>query len=1279
MKRKRISMTLLALALAVSNVNVPVLKAADTPLSVEIPALNPTPQVVKKLGDGFALTKNINLVGGNVADRFAVNELSAFLEANGFTVNAGKDENSTTIIIGEAADEIPEMDEMQAALDLQDASELKADGYVLAANDNDIMIEGTDETGTFYGVKTLKAIVQTKDGAKVTPEVAIIDEPDMKDRGIVEGFYGTPWTHEQRLDQIRFYGDNKLNLYIYAPKDDPYHREKWREPYPESEMERMQELINTAKENKVNFVFAISPGIDIRFDGAEGEEDIQALLGKAESMYAMGVRSFAIYFDDIADRSGDKQAGVLNQFNERFVKVKKDVTPLITVPTEYFASGMLHEGNKSPYTAAFADNLDADIEVMWTGKEVVSQGVSNEEAELVSKIYGDRKMDLWWNYPVTDYNTKKLALGPVYGLESGIDESVSMLAINPMEFAETSKISIATGADFGWNTDAYDAEASFRKAINSLYGENAEDFTYFADHTTRVDTGRPDSPKMQEMVDTYYDKVMSGADSSAERKAIIDEFAQMKAVSKRLLNNLPEAVLKETSKQLTVFAKDAEYGERAMQMMDCILDGNVQQWWVLKQQSLKDLQSMKDANATVSGVVRDFINKAHTNGNILYDNTIPKDEKEIISYTASASMEAQNYTAWWYNARPYEPDNFAIENNDKAYRSKDNAAAGSWIQIDLEKETAINSIYLLQGRTERDNAVKGTFSYSADGENWTAVDGTYADYETIISDLDINARYVRFQAVADEDFEWFVRSFKVNRDVKNETAVSDIEGYAGTVSRRVENQNESGTKFATVIEADYEAETSVKAGDTFVLTLRDFNYIQDVKADFSVKGVVEYTRDDVEWTEATAENLAETPIASKVRFRATEDGKVVNASLTVTLKERNMGTYTATYRFDETDFAAINNFDIADVAVDSSSVNPDQSLTLDLGETTRINNMKLVFNEAYGGDRPLDVTFTYSVDGENWEKLPFNLYSWYNEYTGLDFNARYVKFKVNQGRGGIWTRIGEFSVNGSLPEAVWETSVNGKQPTNRVTNMNDRDLSTSYIPDSDVKAGDSVIYHFNKDRDLKRLHVLQDSGSITNAKVYAYTVNKEEVYMGELNEAYTVLDMPEHVDVTSVRIEFVKAAAVDGEQGIEIYELTPEFYTLEEAKAKAEAEIARAERELKNLKGNAKKEVRKAIDELKALLADSTDRSEIYEGIGRLEDVLEQNLGSLPVDKTELESAVKAAERLSMGGYTQTSKKAFMAARDSAKKVLKDNNATEKEVAEALEELLAAQENLTKK
>lgn len=66
-------------------------------------------------------------------------------------------------------------------------------------------------------------------------------------------------------------------------------------------------------------------------------EDRDLLLAKFEKMYDLGVRSFAVFFDDISGEgtNPNKQAELLNYIDEKFVKVKPDVTPLVMCPTEY--------------------------------------------------------------------------------------------------------------------------------------------------------------------------------------------------------------------------------------------------------------------------------------------------------------------------------------------------------------------------------------------------------------------------------------------------------------------------------------------------------------------------------------------------------------------------------------------------------------------------------------------------------------------------------------------------------------------------------------------------------------------------------------------------------------------------------------------------------------------------------------------------------------------------------------------------------------------------------
>ena len=502
--------------------------------SAENPILVPAPQKITYQDNILSITNTVNIKGQDVADSDAIRELTEYLESNSITINEDYQEGSTTFIIGEEDDEVEGLDNTRDSLGLVDAATLNDEGYVLgidSSNSGTVLIEGKDGDGTFYGVQTLTQLAVNEEGTLKAKEVKIEDEPTMTTRGSIEGFYGTPWTHQNRLDQIEFYGESKLNTYIYAPKDDVYHRTKWREPYPETEMEKMNELIQTAKDNKVDFVFSLSPGNDIQFTGSNAETDYQALVNKCELMYEMGVRSFAIFFDDISNKQGTEQAAFLNRFNKEFILAKGDITPLITVPTEYDTNAMSDGTSLKTYTKNFSETLDSGIRVLWTGTAVVPEGIDVSNAQYVKEIYGDN-VGIWWNYPVTDYITDKLGLGPIYGLDKGLANELDFIVMNPMEHADLSKISLLTGADYSWNTSAYDYNKSFENSIINLYGDLAPYMYTFANHSSRLvagwaSTGRADAPEVRELMDRFIKMNARGEDVSAEVEALTAEFDNM--------------------------------------------------------------------------------------------------------------------------------------------------------------------------------------------------------------------------------------------------------------------------------------------------------------------------------------------------------------------------------------------------------------------------------------------------------------------------------------------------------------------------------------------------------------------------------------------------------------------------------------------------------------------------------------------------------------------------------------------------------------------------------
>ena len=343
------------------------------------------------------------------------------------------------------------------------------DAYYLSADRGGVTIAANTERGLYYGVQTLLGMMREGKLEACT----ISDWPDVKHRGVVEGFYGTPWSHEHRLRQLDFYGRHKMNVYIYGPKDDPYHRDHWRDPYPEAEAARIQQLVERAKARGVHFYWAIHPGIDIKWTDA----DRDALVAKLEKMYALGVRAFAVFFDDIwgEGTKADKQAALLNYVDDNFIAKKPDVAPLIMCPTEYNRSWASDKGG---YLRTLGTQMNKDVEIMWTGNTVV-HCIDKESMDWINQRI-DRKGYIWWNFPVSDYVRDRILLGPTYGNGLDIADDISGFVSNPMQHAEASKIALYGVADYTWNMRAYDYRKDWEAALAEILPDEKEALRTFA-------------------------------------------------------------------------------------------------------------------------------------------------------------------------------------------------------------------------------------------------------------------------------------------------------------------------------------------------------------------------------------------------------------------------------------------------------------------------------------------------------------------------------------------------------------------------------------------------------------------------------------------------------------------------------------------------------------------------------------------------------------------------------------------------------------------------------
>lgn len=621
--------------------------------------------------------------------------------------------------------------------------------YTLEINLDGVAIYGYDERGAYYGLQTLRQILESPEGAdEKLPYIRINDWPDLKYRGVVEGFYGEPWSHEVRLSLIDFYGRNKMNCYLYGPKDDTYHSSPdWRLPYPGPESENIKELVEACKKNRVDFIWAIHPGKDIKWN----EEDYRNLVNKFEMMYYLGVRSFALFFDDISGEGTNpvKQTELINRLVKDFVKKRKDVINLIFCPTDY--SRLWANPGPNGSLSIFGRTLDPSVEIFWTGDFVCSDLTKDTMNWFNSRI--QRPGFYWWNYPVTDYARHILMQGPVYGLSGDMtSEDLSGLVSNPMEHGEASKLALYGVADYTWNVGSYNPIDNWERGIEHLAPEVKDAYRTFAIHSCDTETGyrrdeswETETFALQDCTPEKYDALM------AEFKKIEQVPAIMDSCSNALL-------LKELKPWLVEFGKLGSRGVKALEALKLYQDDDLAGFWNLYASNLMSEEDVAAYNAHKSGTLK--LQPFYEN---IMDDMAAAFYRKVTGKTPLYPQGLGSYPTL------YTTQNKLMFDYDEAtfYNSGYSQKEGHWIGVDLGGVRPVSEVQILQGKKSYDD--NDFFDHalveaSADGKEWTSLTGPVkGQYEISWKGEPVMARYVRLRKLASEKTSWTViRSFQVN-------------------------------------------------------------------------------------------------------------------------------------------------------------------------------------------------------------------------------------------------------------------------------------------------------------------------------------------------------------------------------------------------------------------------------------------------------------------------------------------------------------------------------------
>ncbi|GAA1502569.1 hypothetical protein GCM10009730_01160 [Streptomyces albidochromogenes] len=745
--------------------------AADAPGGSGLrpaPVITPTPQDIRTRDDRVTVSPTVTLVAGAKADAAALKVTQqALLDAGAHQVVRGEKPVSgrLTVYVG-GPGETPQTAGALSALGIEGPGQLPPEGYVLGVGERSVALSGKDTAGTYYAAQSLRQLLPERKGpgGKVAG-AEIRDWPTTSIRGVIEGFYGIPWTHAARLDQLDFYGEHKMNIYVYSPKDDPYLRERWREPYPSAQLAKMRELVERARARHVEFTYALSPGLSVCYSS---EADIKALTDKFETVWDLGIRTYAVPLDDIsytkwncqADRdkwgtgaaaAGAAQAYLLNRVNRDFIATHPGAAPLQMVPTEYY------NVTPSPYKKALAEQLDEDVVVEWTGVGVIAPVITVAQAKAARNVFAHPIL-LWDNYPVNDYVTNRLLLGPYNGRQKGMPAELgSGITANPMNQAYASKIPLMTVADYMWNDAVYDPRTSWRTAI-SLYADGdartEKALRTFSDvnYSSRINAQQ--APDLAAEIARFWD-----AGESADADALDSALKGLQQAPDVLRERLAEQEFVTDSAPWLDAAEAWGVATRAaLRLVGLARDGEGAAAWDQRQRlpalvaaaksfTYTDLEGRKIPVVVGEGVLDTFTEDAAAEHDRLLGVTgAVKGLTNLPTYqgnTVARMLDGDDSTFFWSNRA---------------------TATGDHVTVDLRKEREIGAITLAMGKpgSVNDYMRQGVLEYSTDGSSWEQL-ATFSSKAvvTATAPAGTEARYVRARATAGQTNWLVVREFAV--------------------------------------------------------------------------------------------------------------------------------------------------------------------------------------------------------------------------------------------------------------------------------------------------------------------------------------------------------------------------------------------------------------------------------------------------------------------------------------------------------------------------------------
>ena len=792
-RSKKYLAVLLAGAIALSNITGSIQVSAKiiTP-EVQEYEIYPVPQHSEYKESSFSVGDNVNVIFESGVDIYTRNRLTEILKNQNITFQVSDDmvEGKTNVLIG--------INDSGELVDNYFNSEVpheetffdeKTDAHLVYSNDGVIGVLGEDADSAFYGVTTLKHVFNQLDNNEIK-DFRIDDYADVAYRGFIEGYYGNPWSNEDRAALMTYGGDYKLNQYIFAPKDDPYHNSKWRELYPEEKLEGIKKLAAAGEASKTRYVYALHPFMNnaIRFDTDENyQEDLNIIKAKFTQLLEVGVRQFGILADvaGVPPQGPSSYVRLLNDLTEWLREQQKTYTDLkddiIFCPNDYMGSGaseQLKEVNKA------GDNVSI---VMTGGRiwgEVSQEFATNFKNNIASEGYEGRAPYFWINWPCSDNSKKHLIMGGNDTfLHPGVQaESVKGIVLNPMQQAEANKSALFAVADYSWNIWDNKEQAN----------QNWQDSFKYMDHGTAEETessialreiskhminqnmdsrvtALQESVELAPKLNAFKEKYESGANIKEDAEELIQEFTKLKEAAAYYKENPGNT---RTRDQIIYWLNCWEDTTNAainyLKSAIAVEEGNKEEIW----NCYSEAQAAFEQSKTYGFHYVDHTEYAEVG----VQHIVPfiKFMGESLSGVVSSIVNPNKLITTFITNRKDSPTgntSNAFDNNaatEIVYKSPNKIDEGTFVGVKYNKKVKVNNIEFLMGAKANlnDTMAKAKIQYTEDGKTWVDLNGEIytSPQEIRVDNLDLEVQGIRLIATEAKENTWLgVRDISVNK------------------------------------------------------------------------------------------------------------------------------------------------------------------------------------------------------------------------------------------------------------------------------------------------------------------------------------------------------------------------------------------------------------------------------------------------------------------------------------------------------------------------------------